>query len=102
MYREAWRLPAGVLEVGLSHALYVREERLATRHDACRLIYISDVHLRRGRSEKLCRQVLDSVNRCETDAVLLGGDLVDGPSELRKLHDLVGKLCEVAPVLAIG
>lgn len=95
-------MSAGLLEIGLNHALHVREERLSTRHDACRLMYVSDIHLRHGRSDKLCRQVIDSVNRCETDAVLLGGDLVDGPSELSKLSDLVGKLCEVAPVLAIG
>ena len=34
--------------------------------------------------------------------MLLGGDLVDRPSELSKVSDLVGKLRDVAPVLAIG
>jgi predicted MPP superfamily phosphohydrolase len=32
----------------------------------------------------------------------LGGDLVDGPTELGKLCDMVGALCDVAPVLAVG
>ena len=95
-------MSAALLEIGLNLALYVREERLSTRHDACRLMYVSDIHLRRGRSDKLCRQVIESVHQCDIDVVLLGGDLVDGPSELSKLSDLVAGLCEVAPVLAMG
>jgi predicted MPP superfamily phosphohydrolase len=95
-------LSTGLLEIGLNLALHVREERLSTRHDACRLLYVSDIHLRRGRSERLCGQVIESVHQRRIDAVLLGGDLVDGPSELSKLSDLVGRLCETAPVLATG
>jgi predicted MPP superfamily phosphohydrolase len=91
-----------MLELGLAHPLYVREEHISTRQDACRLMYVSDIHLRHGRSDMLCRQVLDCVSRCEADAVLLGGDLLDGPSELTRLRQLIRKLCEIAPVLAIG
>ncbi len=98
--RSPWS--AGPLEIGLTRALHIREERLSTRHDPCRLLYVSDIHLRNGRSDTLCRQVLDSVTRCHPDVVLLGGDLVDRPSELSKVSDLVGKLRDVAPVLAIG
>ena len=90
------------LEIGLNHALHVREERLSTRHDACRLLYVSDIHLRNGRSDRLCRQVLDAMTRCKPDVVLLGGDLVDRASELITLRELVGNLHEVAPVLAIA
>ena len=90
------------LEIGLRRALHVREERLSTRHDACRLLYVSDIHLRNGRSDTLCGQVLDSVTRCNPDVVLLGGDLVDRPSELNKLSELVREIHDVAPVLAIG
>ena len=93
---------AGPLEIGLTRDLHVREERLSTRHDACRLLYVSDVHLRSGRSDRLSRQVLASVIRCNPDAVLLGGDLVDRASELSKLSELVGALREVAPVLAVA
>ncbi len=95
-------MSTGLLELGFHLALHVREERLSTRHDACRMTYVSDIHLRRGRADRLCRQVLESVRQCETDVVLLGGDLIDGLSELNKLSDLVGRLCEVAPVLATG
>jgi uncharacterized protein len=94
--------PAGRLEIGLTHALHVREERLSPRHDACRLLYVSDIHLRNGRSDRLCRQVLDAVSRCNPDVVLLGGDLVDRASELITLSELVGRLQAIAPVLAIA
>ena len=102
MNRGRWRRSGGLLEVGLGQALYVREEHLSTRHDACRLMYVSDIHLRNGRSERLCRQVVESVSRGDTDAILLGGDMVDGASELHKLRELIGRLCQVAPVLAVG
>lgn len=91
-----------LLEIGLNGALHIREERLSMRHEACRLMYVSDIHLRRGRSDKLCRQVIESARHSSTDLVLLGGDLADTPSELGNLRDLVGALCELAPVLAVG
>ena len=95
-------LSAGPLTIGLNGALHIREERLSIRHDACRLMYVSDIHLRRTRSDNLCRQVIESARSSEIDVLLLGGDLVDGPAELGKLCDLVGALCEVAPVFAVG
>jgi len=91
-----------MLEIGLDRPLHVRDERLTTRGDACRLLYVSDIHLRNGRSDHLSRQVVEAVTRSSPDAVLLGGDLVDRASELNKLSSLVGRLREVAPVLAIG
>jgi len=97
-----WPWFGGALEIGLRRALHVREERLSTRHDAYRLLYVSDIHLRKGRSDILSGQVLDSVTRCNPDAVLLGGDLVDSRSELIKLRELVRKANDVARVLAIG
>lgn len=97
-----WPRFDGELEIGLRRALHVREERLSTRHDAYRLLYASDIHLRKGRSDVLCRQVLDSVTSCTPDVVLLGGDLVDGRSELINLSELVRKIQDVARVVAIG
>ena len=95
-------MSVGRLEIGLRKSLHIREERLSQRHDACRLMYVSDIHLRQPRSELLCRQVLESARRCEPDAILLGGDLVDRATELNRLCDLVGSLCEVAQVMAVG
>jgi hypothetical protein len=95
-------LSAGPLTIGLNGALHIREERLSIEHDACRLMYVSDIHLRRTRSDNLCRQVIESARSSAVDVLLLGGDLVDGPSELGKLCELVGALCKVAPVFAVG
>jgi predicted MPP superfamily phosphohydrolase len=92
----------GSLSIGLGGGLHIREERLSTRHDACRLLYVSDIHLRRRRSDLLCRQVVEAARSCEIDMLLMGGDLVDEPTELGKLCDLVGALCELAPVFAVG
>lgn len=92
----------GALEVGLRRALHVREERLSARGDVCRLLYISDIHLRNGRSDTLCRQVSEAVAGCHPDVVLLGGDLVDSFSELGRLSGLVRSLRDMATVLAIG
>ena len=91
-----------MLEIGLAGDLHIREERLSSRRDPCRLLYVSDIHLRSGRSDLLNRQVLVSVTRSTPDAVLLGGDLVDRASELNKLSELVAALQKVAPVLAIA
>jgi predicted MPP superfamily phosphohydrolase len=90
------------LEFGLHRALHIREERVSARHDACRLMYVSDIHLRPKRSANLARQVIRVVRESAPDGVLLGGDLVDGSSELDQLRDLVRHLHAVAPVLAIG
>jgi len=90
------------LEIGLVRPLHRLEERLTTRRDACRLLYVSDIHLRRGRSETLVRQILEAARRGAPDLVLLGGDLVDRASELGMLSVLVGKLRDVAPVFAVG
>lgn len=90
------------LDIGLRRDLHVREERLSERRDACRLLYISDIHLRSGRSERLSAQVRDAARRGRPDAVLLGGDLVDSRSELSMLDDLVRRLAEIAPVFAVG
>jgi uncharacterized protein len=95
------KIPAG-LDIGLNRPLHVREERLSARHNACRLLYVSDIHLRNGRSDMLCRQLLDSVTRCQPHVVLLGGDLVDRRSELVRLSELVREVHQRAPVFAIG
>ena len=92
---------AGPLEIGLNAPLHVREERILSCPDACRLIYVSDIHLRQGRSDNLLSQVVDAVRRSDANAVLLGGDLVDQPSELCMLSELVKQLAVFGPVLAV-
>ncbi len=50
--------PDGPLEIGLNAPLHVREERLSSCPNACRLLYVSDIHLRGGRSGRLAMQVV--------------------------------------------
>ncbi len=94
--------PNSMIEVGLRSALHIREERVSHHPDASRVLYISDIHLRRRRSGAISRQVLDAVSRSAPDLVLLGGDLVDSASELPALRALVRDLCAFAPVLAVA
>lgn len=93
---------SGPLSIGLRGRLHIREEHIATRPDACRLMYVSDIHLRPGRSEGLSRQVIDAARGAAIHLLLLGGDLVDRATELMPLRDLVAALCEIAPVMAVG
>lgn len=97
-----WSWSGGALEIGLRRELHVREERLSTLADPCRLLYVSDIHLRRARFETLSGQILNAASACRPHAILLGGDLVDSASELARLGDLVAALCSVAPVLAVA
>lgn len=90
-----------MIEVGLRAALHIREEQVSP-HPASRVLYISDIHLRRRRSAAISRQVLEAVDRSGPDLVLLGGDLLDTASELPALRALVGEMTALAPVLAVG
>lgn len=93
---------AGPLEIGFDAPLHIREERLSSSQNSCRLVYVSDIHLRSRRSEHLTLQIVDAVSRCNANAVLLGGDLVDHLSELSRLRALVEQLLRFGPVLAVG
>jgi predicted MPP superfamily phosphohydrolase len=95
-------LTIGLLEIGLQRTLQIREERLSNRPDVCRLMYVSDIHLRQGRSKNLIRQIIASAQQAEPHAILLGGDLVDRAAELGELRALIDSLRGMAPVLAVG
>ena len=91
-----------LLEIGLQSPLHVRTERLTSRPDACRVLYVSDVHLRPSRSQHLSQQVIDAAHGADPHLILFGGDLVDRASEADHLQRLVEQLCEHAPVCSIG
>lgn len=93
---------AGPLELGLNRDLHIRHERLVKHPDACRVVYVSDIHLRPRRSSRLCAQTITAVERSRPDLILLGGDLVDRASELPALEDLVRRLSLTGPVMAVG
>lgn len=93
--------PAG-LDIGLNRPLHVREERLNASSAACRVVYISDIHLRPGRSALLIDQTNEAVAKCSPNLILLGGDLVDRASELGALTNLVVSLLRHSQVMAVG
>ncbi|MES2924482.1 MAG: metallophosphoesterase [Verrucomicrobiota bacterium] len=88
-------------QLGLRRPLEVREEIIQEHARPCRLAYVSDIHLRRGRSRHLAGQVLDALHRARPDVILLGGDLVDQASELDELREMLGRMLGIAPVFAI-
>lgn len=90
------------LRIGLDDSLQIRREIVSKHVDACRLVYISDIHLRRGRSERLSQQVVRAARDSDADVILLGGDLLDSASELGHLSELISRLTSLAPVLAVG
>lgn len=99
---ESFSVSPSTLTIGLRGALHIREERISPRDDACRLLYVSDLHLRPSRSAILGRQVIHAARTSRIDLLLLGGDLVDRRSELNPLRRLVSELAEIAPVFAVG
>jgi predicted MPP superfamily phosphohydrolase len=88
-------------QFGLRRPLEIREEIIREHAKPCRIAYVSDIHLRRGRSQLLANQVIDAVQQARPAIVLLGGDLVDQASELDELGELLTRLLELAPVLAV-
>lgn len=91
-----------ILEIGFTQPLHVRTEQLSSADDACRLLYISDIHLRRRRSGMFSTQIMEAVDIADPDLILLGGDMLDHASELPQLTSLIANLAAVAPVLAVG
>ena len=87
--------------LGLKTALDVREEIIGQHSKPCRIAYVSDIHLRKGRSGWIASQVIDALERSSCDLILLGGDLVDQASELHELSLLVARAREIAPVMAV-
>ncbi len=94
-----WR---AVGDVGLRRPLAVRHERIRQSGDACRLLYASDIHLRKGRSKILSDQVVDAARRARPDVLLLGGDVIDQRSQLDALRELVSRLSSLATVVAVS
>lgn len=92
----------GRLELGWRGPLLVREEVCTVRPDGVRVLYVSDVHLRKRRSTQLSEQVVRAAVSARPDVVLLGGDLVDQSTELPALTRLTRRLAEATPLLAVG
>src|SRR6266480_2171556 len=89
-------------EVGAFGPAYVRQEAVALGLPRpVRLLYASDLHLGHWWTRGVPAQLLLVARQTRPDAVLLGGDLVDGPWALPGLADCVQSLAHLAVVGAI-
>lgn len=93
--------PPRGLRIGRSHPLFVRRETVALGlPSAIALLYASDLHLT-ANGERIADKVVAAAARERPDAVLLGGDLVEGKAGLAPLAAMVRALSRTCPVLAV-
>jgi uncharacterized protein len=92
------------IEIGSDESPHVREEQVALPHvdRTFRTLYMSDLHLRDGKTDRLCDQLQRIVANATPDLLLLGGDLVDRQSGLPQLTALISSARRHCPVGAIG
>ena len=92
----------GNIEVGARRPLLVRRESVTKIGAGKRLLFASDLHLRRNGPRHIVDGLLEIASRECPDLVLLGGDLVDWTSGLESLLLLVRRLSRVAAVAAVA
>jgi len=97
-----WRGFLNKIEIGARRPLLVRRERVAQIGTGKRLLFASDLHLRRNGPRHIVDGLLEIAARECPDLVLLGGDLVDWPIGLVALETLVRGLSRVAAVGAVA
>jgi len=92
------------IEIGSNKPPDVRGERVSLPNvdRPFRVLYMSDLHLRERKTERLCDQLKRIVAAVKADLLLLGGDLVDRPCGLPQLTELVSSACRKCLVGAIG
>jgi uncharacterized protein len=90
------------LEVGARRPLLVRHESVAHIGVRKRILFASDLHLRKHGPRHIVDGLADIASRECPDLVLLGGDLVDWTSGMDALRSLVRRLSRVAPVGAVA
>jgi len=90
------------LEVGARKPLLVRYESVAHIGLKKRVLFASDLHLRKNGPPHIVNGLVEIASNEFPDLVLLGGDLVDWTSGLEALQSLVRRLSGIAPVGAVG
>jgi predicted MPP superfamily phosphohydrolase len=90
------------IEVGARRPLLVRRESVANIGARKRLLFASDLHLRKNGPRHIVDGLLEIASKECPDLVLLGGDLVDWTSGLEALQSLVRRLSRVALVGAVA
>jgi predicted MPP superfamily phosphohydrolase len=91
------------LVLGDGGPVTVRSERIPVvgLSRSVRIAWISDLHLGRRSAQRTVRRVVVASRTLHPDAIVLGGDLVDGERGLRQLAGLVRALRRIAPVWAL-
>lgn len=90
------------IEVGARKPLLVRRECVAHMGARKRLLFASDLHLKKNGPQHIVDGLLQIAARECPDVVLLGGDLVDTARGLEALQSLVRSLSRVAVVCAVA
>ena len=98
----AWTHDLSRLDIGGRAPLFVRQESVSGLGLGKRVLFASDLHLRKGISFRVVNELLRIVGRERPDFILLGGDLVDWSSGLETLQSMVQEMMAVAPVGAVG
>jgi predicted MPP superfamily phosphohydrolase len=97
-----WRSFLDSIEVGVTKPLLVRRENVTHLDAGKRILFASDLHLRKHGPPQIIDALVEIATEERADVVLLGGDLVDWPSGLQALQSLVRRLTRVAPVAAVA
>ena len=90
------------IEVGARRPLLVRRESVATIGARKRLLFASDLHLRKNGPRHIIDGLVEIASAECPDVVLLGGDLVDWTTGLAALQSVVQRLSRVALVCAVA
>ena len=90
------------LEVGGRRPLLVRREIVAHIDVRKRILFASDLHLRKHGPRHIVDELVEIASKESPDLVLLGGDLVDWSSGLEALQSLVCRLSHVGTVAAVA
>ena len=90
------------IEVGARRPLLVRRERVPHLGMNKRILFASDLHLRKLGPRHIVDGLVEIAANERPDVVLLGGDLVDWKSGIDALQSLVSRLSSVAPVGAVA
>ena len=97
-----WRSWRQRLEIGARGPLLVRRESLPHLGVGKRILFASDLHLKKDGPSRVVTGLLNIVSNERPDIILLGGDLVDWGTGLAPLERLVAEMTGVAPVAAVA
>lgn len=90
------------VEFGARRPLLVRRENVAHIGVGKRVMFASDLHLKKLGPPHILDGLVEIATRESPDLILLGGDLVDWRSGVEALHTLVQRLSRVGPVGAVA